>query len=54
MPKKKHKKPKNKNKVKKSRSWAAVVAWFRNSAGPIKDKKKEKSKKKCRNKKIDD
>lgn len=34
----------------KPRDWHSVNAHFRNSAGPMKDKKKEESKRKCRNK----
>ena len=41
---------KKKKKAKKPRNWLAVSAWFRKSAGAIKDKKKEKSKKQCRKK----
>jgi len=32
----------------KIRNWEAVKAHFRNSAGSMKDKKKDKSKKSCR------
>jgi hypothetical protein len=41
-----------KKKVKKvkARNWHAVNAKFRNSAGSMKDKKKETKKKWCRNK----
>jgi hypothetical protein len=42
----KRKKPKK--KASKARNWIAVAAWDRNSAGPIKDAKKERSKNKCR------
>jgi hypothetical protein len=41
---KKRKKPKRI----KVRNWIAVAAHDRNSAGPIKDAKKERSKNKCR------
>lgn len=33
-------KRKKRNKKKKTRLWLAVSAWFRTSAGPIKNKKK--------------
>jgi hypothetical protein len=42
----KRKKPKK--KASKARNWIAVSAWTRTSAGPIKDAKKERSKRKCR------
>jgi hypothetical protein len=42
------KKRKVKKKASKPRNWIAVAAWDRNSAGPIKDAKKERSKNKCR------
>jgi hypothetical protein len=35
------KRKKKKRKLKKIRDWLAISAWFRNSAGPIKDKKKD-------------
>lgn len=34
-------KRKKKNRLKRIRDWLAVSAWFRGSAGPIKDKKKD-------------
>lgn len=40
-------KPKIKRRV-KIRNWIAVSAHNRNSAGPIKDKKKERNKNRCR------
>ena len=33
---------KHKRKMKKTRSFLAIIAWFRNSAGQMKDKKKDK------------
>ena len=32
----------------KTRNWLAVSAWMRNSAGPIKDQKKENNRNNCR------
>lgn len=48
-------KPKQKRKPqeKKQRSLNAINAHFRNSAGPMKDNKKEQSKQSCR-KKVDE
>ena len=37
-------KKQKKKKMRKIRGWEALVAWFRNSAGPMKDKKKDKKK----------
>lgn len=45
--------PKN-IKSKGSRNWHAVNSWFRTSAGPVSDKKKDRSKKACRGKKNED
>ena len=52
MPRKRKKK-KPQKKPKKVRNWLAVLAHFR-KAGPIKDKKKEQSKTKCRGKQDDE
>ena len=41
---------KKKTKPRKIRNWEAVKAHGRNSQGPMKDRKKEKDKKKCREK----
>lgn len=51
---KRGRKKKAHTKPKKARDWGAVIAWFRNSAGPIKDKKKEQSKQQCRKRDDDD
>ena len=45
------KKKKKKLKLRKPRDLNAIAAHFRTGAGPIKDKKKESSKKACRGKK---
>jgi len=45
---------KKKPKKIKIRNWQAVNAHFRNSAGSIKDKKKEQTKKSCRTFKQDE
>lgn len=47
--KRKRKYKKEKKEPSPSRLWSAVAAWFRRS-GPMKDKKKEQSKKACRQK----
>jgi len=44
------KKQKSKKRKAKGRNMVAVAAHFRNSAGSMKNKKKEASKKACRNK----
>ena len=41
---------KNKGKETKYRNWVAVAAHFKTGAGTHKDKKKEQSKNKCREK----
>lgn len=47
-------KRKRKRKLRvKVRDWLAVRAWFRKS-GPMRNKKKEKSKKRCRGKEVDE
>ena len=43
-------KKKSKKKEIKKRNWLAVLAHFKTGAGSHKDKKKERSKKKCRGK----
>jgi len=53
----KRKRKKKKIKLSPMRNFNALVAWFRSSAGPMKDKKKDKKRRrqwKQRNDKFDD